>query len=171
MASASVKLAKLPEGMVTLTKGNIAQYEPRVPPDVVITNPPWGLRLSDNRAGDKKHARGNRRQSSAHRKNEEYSTEDRDSIEVEVERDLATHDEPDAVESIWRELGLFLKRTCREKKAYVLCRDVSGSLRSLHLKPSTKTRLRVGGIDCNLLQYDILPPKPIKTDAVNTNIG
>jgi 23S rRNA G2445 N2-methylase RlmL len=169
--------------MITLTQGNIAQFEPRVPPDVVITNPPdvvitnppWGLRLTDmghNDAtiSDKRHAREDRRRPSAHRKYDEYSVEDCHSA-GELESDLATHDEPDALESIWRELGLFLKRTCREKKAYVLCRDASGSLRSLHLKPANKTRLRVGGIDCNLLQYDILPPKKINTDVVNTSIG
>jgi 23S rRNA G2445 N2-methylase RlmL len=149
--------------MIKLTQGSVSQWLPEASLDTLVTNPPWGLRLSDKNSTSKHQSPEQHRASSS--RGEKHGDGDGDDEAflqrgtARHDRDLLTDDEMSMVESTWRDLGLFLKRACHGRTAYVLCRDASGSLKGLHLKPSNKTRLRVGGVDCNLLEYGILPPK------------
>lgn len=102
------------EGRIQLAQEEIGDYEPPLPPERVITNPPYGLRL----------------------------------------------DEPD-LEQSWRELGRFVKRHCGGKTAWVLSGNHELS-RFLHMRAARKIPVYNGALDCRLLEYEVLPPRPAR---------
>jgi len=107
---------------------------------IVVTNPPWGKRIgagessSEDTVGD-----------------DEY---DRDTTIIS---DGATSEE--ALEQCWNSLGVFLKRECPDTSAFVLSGNPEVS-RAIRMRASRKHVVGIGGVDCRLLRYDILPPKP-----------
>ena len=107
---------------------------------IVVTNPPWGKRIgaggssSEDEVGD-----------------DEY---DRDTT---MASDGATSEE--ALEQCWNSLGVFLKRECPDTSAFVLSGNPAVS-RAIRMRASRKHVVGIGGVDCRLLRYDILPPKP-----------
>jgi 23S rRNA G2445 N2-methylase RlmL len=65
----------------------------------------------------------------------------------------------EALEQVWNSLGVFLKRECPDSSAYVLSGNPEVS-RAIRMRASRKHPVGIGGVDCRLLRYDILPPKP-----------
>jgi len=119
---------------VSLHNGDAAEWVPHQVPDLVVTNPPWGLRLTggfgsnDSRGGAVSPI----------------------GLEPKSEGEL---------ETAWRALSTFLRAQCPDRDAYVLSgnRDAFNPLR---MKPSAKWALGFGGVDVRLHKYHVLPPKP-----------
>lgn len=63
------------------------------------------------------------------------------------------------VEEAWGSLGTFFRRECGGATAHLLCGDASAT-RPLRMRANRKRVLGIGGVDCRLLEYRILPPKP-----------
>jgi len=124
----------------------------RIEPDatrLVVTNPPWGKRIG---AGN---GRRNEQQEYAEEGDEyEEETYDRDTTMGGAD---VTPEE--ALEQVWNSLGVFLKRECPDSSAYVLSGNPEVS-RAIRMRASRKHPVGIGGVDCRLLRYDILPPKP-----------
>ena len=59
----------------------------------------------------------------------------------------------------WQTLGLFLKRECSNADVTVLSGN-SSVTRELRMKADRKRPVTVGGIDCRVMHYKVLPPKP-----------
>jgi len=93
-------------------------YSPPAIPSLVVTNPPWGSRLTDSS----------------------------DSEELEW---LGT---------TWQALGKFLKSHCSCSDVYVLSGN-SSVTKALHMRADKKWPITVGGQECRLLHYHVLPPK------------
>jgi len=102
---------------IKLYFNDISHFRPLSPPSLLVTNPPWGLRLETESFSD-------------------------------------FEDQPP--ESVWKNLGEFLRRECAGVEANILCGSptVSGALR---LRSRARYPLSVGGIDCRLLAYTLLP--------------
>ena len=105
-----------------------------------VTNPPWGGRLQG--AGAPAVEGGDDARASA--------PDERDVSGLEI----APGDLPDT----WFALGQFLKQRCGGAQAAVLCgnRDVAAKL---FLPLNRRHPLTVGGVDCRLLHFTLLPPK------------
>eukprot|EP00250_Pteridium_aquilinum_P000901 c11079_g2_i1 orf=98-1687(+) len=67
-------------------------------------------------------------------------------------------DEPENVIPIWQELGQFLKQRCNQADVYVLSGNPSAT-RGLRMKSNKKWPITVGGVECKLVHYYVLPPK------------
>ncbi|KAJ7109531.1 hypothetical protein O6H91_Y571700 [Diphasiastrum complanatum] len=63
----------------------------------------------------------------------------------------------------WTALGKFLKRSCTRADVYVLSGNANAT-QDLQLKSDKKWHLTVGGVDCKLLHYYVLPPKQKEAD-------
>ncbi|CAK0784504.1 hypothetical protein CVIRNUC_007708 [Coccomyxa viridis] len=70
----------------------------------------------------------------------------------------AEADDSSALEATWTELGLFLKAHCREAQAFVLSGNKS-TTQWLRMKADNRTPLTIGGADCRLIKYTVLPAK------------
>ncbi|KAH9324721.1 hypothetical protein KI387_004899 [Taxus chinensis] len=69
------------------------------------------------------------------------------------------------IESTWQALGQFSKQHCNCADMYVLS-GRSNVTRELHMKADKKWPITMGGVDCRLLHYYVLPPKVgINTDC------
>ncbi len=110
-----------------------------------VTNPPWGGRLQ---GGGVSAAAGDG---------------DGDDAADDAQgrlRDVGGQEVPPAeLPETWFQLGQFLKRQCGGADAAVLCgnREVANKL---FLPLKRRHPLTVGGIDCRLLHFRLLPPKP-----------
>ncbi len=67
------------------------------------------------------------------------------------------------LEETWFALGMFLKRQCAGAQAAVLCgnRDAAAKL---FLTQKRRHPVTVGGVDCRILHFTLLPPKPPRTE-------
>ena len=123
----------------------------------ICTNPPWGKRISlDSRASDVDNSNN---YAAAGAGDNNYDDEENYMTNDEIlPGDINAADAGDA----WRKLGVFLKREMPNESAFVLSGDPSVS-REIFMRASRKHVLGIGGVDCRLLRYDILPPKPKET--------
>jgi putative N6-adenine-specific DNA methylase len=130
--------------MIKLHHGNCAEWKLPHKPCLVVANPPWGGRLDYVRrpGGSVSQPFG-----------VEDDMYDVDSIGggrgggVEGEERLAM---------AWTDLRAFLKNECTETDAFILSgnADITSQLR---MKSKRKYPLTIGGVDCRLLHYEILP--------------
>lgn len=63
------------------------------------------------------------------------------------------------VEEAWGSLGTFFRRECGGATAHLLSGDAAAT-RPLRMRAHRKRVLGIGGVDCRLLEYRVLPPKP-----------
>ncbi|KAK9908246.1 hypothetical protein WJX75_004747 [Coccomyxa subellipsoidea] len=122
--------------LVQLTHGPCSQWRPAKRPDMVTTNPPWGNRLMSADQGGPA-AR---------------QTEGVDGAGSEAD-----------LEAAWTDLGFFLKGECPEADVAVLSgnKHITSLLR---MKADRRFPMTVGGVDCRLIKYKVLPPKPAGFD-------
>eukprot|EP00252_Welwitschia_mirabilis_P024420 TRINITY_DN7238_c0_g1_i1.p1 TRINITY_DN7238_c0_g1~~TRINITY_DN7238_c0_g1_i1.p1 ORF type:complete len:237 (-),score=56.48 TRINITY_DN7238_c0_g1_i1:472-1131(-) len=66
--------------------------------------------------------------------------------------------ENEDVISSWQALGHFCKENCNNADMYVVCGE-STLTRHLRMKADKKWPISMGGLDCRLLHYYVLPPK------------
>ncbi|BDA44812.1 Ribosomal RNA large subunit methyltransferase K/L [Coccomyxa sp. Obi] len=119
--------------LVKLTQGPCLQWRPAQRPTMVVTNPPWGTRLLGQ-------------------------TQQPGSFPRQAEEADGASSETD-LEAAWTDLGLFLKGQCPEADVAVL----SGNKRvtaKLMMKADKRFPMTIGGVDCRLIKYKVLPPKP-----------
>ncbi|CAI5478685.1 unnamed protein product [Closterium sp. Yama58-4] len=64
----------------------------------------------------------------------------------------------------WHRLGVFLRRQCRGAEAFVLSGNPAVT-QKLFLKMSQRWAVTVGGIECRVLRYVMLPPAPAAAAA------
>jgi 23S rRNA G2445 N2-methylase RlmL len=119
-------------------------------PKLVVTNPPWGKRIG---AGEP----AGRRRAGPGDYDDEYGDEDSFDRDTTVGSNDISAEE--ALEQVWNSLGVFLKRECPDSSAFVLSGNPEVS-RAIRMRASRKHVVGIGGVDCRLLRYDILPPKP-----------
>ena len=62
------------------------------------------------------------------------------------------------VEEAWQSLGAFFRRECGGATAHLLSGDANAT-RPLRMRARRKRVLGIGGVDCRLLEYRILPPR------------
>ena len=141
---------------------------------LVVSNPPWGKRLD---VGGGRDADGQRRSAkrwgARERGGDGYGEEEADDFFLDA--DAAREEEEDAVgghssletfgeedddetQSAWQSLGVFFRRECAGATAHLLSGD-AGATRPLKMRAKRKRVLGIGGVDCRLLEYRILPPK------------
>ncbi|CEG00779.1 DNA methylase, N-6 adenine-specific, conserved site [Ostreococcus tauri] len=134
-------------GMVEIFRNNCETFRlpSKIDPEarrVIVTNPPWGKRIGAG--GD---AEG----------------DDGYAGDGEFDRDTTVNSNgvsaEEALEQCWNSLGVFLKRECPDTSAFVLSGNPAVS-RAIRMRASRKHVVGIGGVDCRLLRYDILPPKP-----------
>ena len=121
--------------LVSFTHADVRDWAPGVARVThVAVNPPWGGRLQGGPQGQLTPS------------SSEMVTGD------------GFNDEGAELLETWFQLGLFLKKHCAGSEVAVLSgnRDVIGKL---FLSPRMKHPVTVGGIDCRVLQYTMLPPK------------
>ena len=114
---------------------------------LVVSNPPWGKRVGAREADGRREgftAEG----SFPNEEGDEYGDGDGDAT------DRYTGDAEDA----WRSLGAFFRRECGGATAHLLSGDAEVT-RPLRMRAARKRVLGVGGVDCRLLEYRVLPPK------------
>ncbi|KAK9811854.1 hypothetical protein WJX72_011203 [[Myrmecia] bisecta] len=136
------------DDMIEFSSGSCASWRPREVPHVVITNPPWGQRLLPDELPDR---------ASFNDRNPQGNSYER--------RQQAGGDSPNSrqqwgqLNSAWQDLSVFLKGQCPNASAYVLSgnKDIT---RQLFMKAERRIPLTLGGKDCRLLKYQVLPPKP-----------
>jgi 23S rRNA G2445 N2-methylase RlmL len=125
-------------------------------PRLVVTNPPWGKRIGASLGS--RPASGSRERYD-HRQNFDDDVHEEDAFDRDTTMvgDDVTPEE--ALEQVWNSLGVFLKRECPDSSAFVLSGNPEVS-RAIRMRASRKTPIGIGGVDCRLLRYDVLPPKP-----------
>jgi 23S rRNA G2445 N2-methylase RlmL len=82
--------------------------------------------------------------------------------EADAPRDVGGEEvSAEGLPDTWFALGQFLKQRCAGADAAVLCgnREVAAKL---FLPLKRRHPLTVGGVDCRLLHFKLLPPKPPK---------
>ena len=126
-------------------------------PKLVVTNPPWGKRIGAGQQGGGSRG-GDRRRRDPDEDNDNFDYEDRES-DRDTTVGLQGLSEDEALEQVWNSLGVFLKRECPDSSAFVLSGNPTVS-RAIRMRASRKHVVGIGGVDCRLLRYDILPPKP-----------
>eukprot|EP00899_Mesostigma_viride_P021308 jgi/Mesvir1/29179/Mv25947-RA.3 len=72
-----------------------------------------------------------------------------------------------ALEETWLELGDFLKESCRRADVFVLSGNAQVT-RGLRMKAEKKYPVVVGGVDCRVMHYKVLPPKPASDPVVHS---
>jgi 23S rRNA G2445 N2-methylase RlmL len=147
---------------------------------LVVSNPPWGKRLD---VGGGRDADGQRRSAkrwgARERGGDGYGEEeaddfflDADAAREEEEDSVGGHssletfgeEDDDETQSAWQSLGVFFRRECAGATAHLLSGD-AGATRPLRMRAKKKRVLGVGGVDCRLLEYRVLPPKREKNLA------
>ena len=156
---------------------------------LVVSNPPWGKRLDVGGGG--RDADGQRRSAkrwgARERGGDGYGEEEADDFFLDA--DAATRgavaasdareedsvgghssletfgeEDDDETQSAWQSLGVFFRRECAGATAHLLSGD-AGATRPLRMRAKKKRVLGVGGVDCRLLEYRVLPPKREKNLA------
>ena len=133
---------------------------------LVVSNPPWGMRIGardDGYDGDDAgdgYGDGNWDESSESATSIPGSVRGGEGVEGR-EPPVAAPRAPD-VEEAWQSLGAFFRRECGGATAHLLSGDAAAT-RPLRMRARRKRVLGVGGVDCRLLEYRVLPPK--KADA------
>ena len=110
--------------------GECRDFTPPMRPSMVVTNPPWGLRLLGPGERDRRPGRGGSRSA------EEGDTEE------------------EAVRAPWTQLGGFLRRECPGADAFVLSGSKAAT-KFLRLSAAQKHVVSLGGVDARLLHYAI----------------
>ena len=156
---------------------------------LVVSNPPWGKRLDVGGGG--RDADGQRRSAkrwgARERGGDGYGEEEADDFFLDA--DAATRgavaasdareedsvgghssletfgeEDDDETQSAWQSLGVFFRRECAGATAHLLSGD-AGATRPLRMRAKKKRVLGIGGVDCRLLEYRVLPPKREKNLA------
>ena len=124
--------------LISFQQADVRAWAPPLPPGASVThvavNPPWGGRLQGGPSPG-----GDAPPGTAAISGDGFE-EDGDLLET------------------WFQLGLFLKRHCAGADVGVLTANREAAAK-LFLSPKRKLPLTVGGIDCRLLQFTMLPPK------------
>jgi 23S rRNA G2445 N2-methylase RlmL len=120
-------------------------------PRLVVTNPPWGKRIGAGEPAD-------RRRAGPGDYDDDYDGDD-DGFDRDTTVASSDVSAEEALEQVWNSLGVFLKRECPDSSAFVLSGNPEVS-RAIRMRASRKHVVGIGGVDCRLLRYDILPPKP-----------
>lgn len=143
------------ESLATLTCEDVLDYRPSRQPTLVITNPPWDLRLSAS--GDGRRTRDAGPQSRGRGGDARRTGADESWLD---ELASAGRDGDGDGESAWSALGRFLKRNSGEAglDAWLLCGN-SRLTQHLRMKTSRKMAIECGGVDLRFLKYAVLPPK------------
>ena len=110
--------------------GECRDFAPPMRPSMVVTNPPWGLRLLGPGERDRRPGRGGSRSA------EEGDTEE------------------EAVRAPWTQLGGFLRRECPGADAFVLSGSKAAT-KFLRLSAAQKHVVSLGGVDARWLHYAI----------------
>lgn len=71
-------------------------------------------------------------------------------------------DDEQSLLTTWQALGRFLKTHCSSADVYVLSGN-SSVTHAMHMKADKKWPVSVGGIDCRIMHYHVLPPKTSRT--------
>ena len=108
--------------------GECQDFAPPARPSMVVTNPPWGLRLLGPDAGDRRPGRGGSRS--------------------------AEEGDEEAVRAPWTQLGGFLRRECPGADAFVLSGSRAAT-KFLRLSAAQKHVVSLGGVDARWLHYAI----------------
>jgi 23S rRNA G2445 N2-methylase RlmL len=146
LAQASARGAGV-DRLLRLDCADVRRWAPPLPPGarvaLCVTNPPWGGRLQGTGPPAEDEGAAEAAEAAA------FAERDVSGLEV------APGDLPDT----WFALGQFLKQKCGGAQAAVLCgnRDVAAKL---FLPLNRRHPLTVGGVDCRLLHFTLLPPKP-----------
>ena len=135
---------------------------------LVVSNPPWGKRLD---VGGQRNADGQRRSAKrwgARDRGGDGRGDDDDDFLFDgvgdfeggaaLETNAFGEEDPDETQSAWRSLGVFFRRECAGATAHLLSGD-AGATRPLKMRAKRKRVLGIGGVDCRLLEYRVLPPK------------
>ncbi|KAJ9521264.1 hypothetical protein QJQ45_022969, partial [Haematococcus lacustris] len=134
-----------------LHQGDAASWTLPQAPDLVVTNPPWGLRLGSQRSDD-----------------------DQDDAEERAgPRGLLPDLEPGdegQLESSWRSLATFLRAQCPDATALVLSGN-KNAFNYLRMKTFRKWPLTVGGVEARVHAYHVLPPKSASHAAESSAEG
>ena len=129
---------------------------------LVVSNPPWGMRIGardDGYDGDDAgdgYGDGNWDESSESATSIPGSVRGGEGVEGR-EPPVAAPRAPD-VEEAWQSLGAFFRRECGGATAHLLSGDANAT-RPLRMRARRKRVLGIGGVDCRLLEYRILPPR------------
>lgn len=129
--------------LIWLSCGDCVGWQPAVKPDVVVANPPWGLRLQAERRFDR-HGQGWPRRGERQQR--------------------ADPEEEMYLEEAWSSLGTFLKQQCPESTVGVLSGNADAT-RHLRMKSSKKFPVAIGGADTRVLIYKVLPKKQPDTES------
>ncbi|CAM6101090.1 unnamed protein product [Calypogeia fissa] len=76
--------------------------------------------------------------------------------------DTSDGDDDESLITTWQALGRFLKTHCSQADVYVLSGN-STVTRAMHMKADKRWPVSVGGIDCRIMHYYVLPPKDSRT--------
>lgn len=95
---------------------------------MVLTNPPWGMRLGGDDPGEEK--------------------------DGGFKRPRGQGQEQAIAEESWVALRSFLKQNCGQSDAYVLCGNPAMS-KHLRMRAERKYPVATGGVDCRLLHYKV----------------
>ena len=108
--------------------GECQDFAPPARPSMVVTNPPWGLRLLGPGERDRRPGRGGSRS--------------------------AEEGDEEAVRAPWTQLGGFLRRECPGADAFVLSGSRAAT-KFLRLSAAQKHVVSLGGVDARWLHYAI----------------
>ena len=108
--------------------GECRDFAPPARPSMVVTNPPWGLRLLGPGDRDRRPGRGGSRS--------------------------AEEGDEEAVRAPWTQLGGFLRRECPGADAFVLSGSRAAT-KFLRLSAAQKHVVSLGGVDARWLHYAI----------------
>jgi 23S rRNA G2445 N2-methylase RlmL len=120
---------------------------------LVVSNPPWGMRIGNR--DDDRYNRDDDRYDDRDDRGAEYGDGNWDA-DPDAAKEAPAH-VPD-VEEAWQSLGTFFRRECGGATAHLLSGDANAT-RPLRMRARRKRVLGIGGVDCRLLEYRILPPK------------
>lgn len=134
--------------MMELSNKDCRSYEPSVSPCLVVVNPPWGNRLGENRFESFHFLSG----TSA------GLLQQCSKLICGGSGHDGSHDENDWLLETWRALGRFLKSKCAKADVYVLSGNPAIT-QALHMRADKKWPVTVGGMECRVLHYHVLPPK------------
>ena len=148
---------------------------------LVVSNPPWGKRLDVGGGG--RDADGQRRSAKHWGAREEEADDffldadaatrgtvaasdarEEDSVGGHSSLETFGEEDDDETQSAWQSLGVFFRRECAGATAHLLSGD-AGATRPLRMRAKKKRVLGIGGVDCRLLEYRVLPPKREKNLA------
>ncbi|KAK9831607.1 hypothetical protein WJX74_002393 [Apatococcus lobatus] len=120
---------------IQLSEGPCDCYRPNPVPTLVVTNPPWGARLTEH--GYSERPNRSRSNSAGHNPQQESLAHVRES---------------------WHQLKSFFRDQCSGSSAFILSGNPEAT-KELNMRPSSRTSLSLGGIDCQVLEYKIRPSK------------